>query len=111
MGNHTEQKRGQLTERIKQKSKELLGYEMDQTELRLMPYILSVMLNEQKIDPSKINGADRKILRKWKDAGHIEGGICGLLITKEFWDIICAILFLGYVDLTELHCQLKENNQ
>ncbi len=34
-----EQKRGQLTDRIKERSKELLGYEMDVKELRLMVYI------------------------------------------------------------------------
>ena len=31
------QLRGQLTDRIKEKSKELLGYEIDTRELRLMP--------------------------------------------------------------------------
>lgn len=96
-----EQKRGQLTERIKQKSKELLGYQINQTELRLMTYIQYVMVNEQRISPSKINGEERGILRKWKDAGHIEGGASGLAITKEFWDIINELVFLGYVDLTE----------
>ena len=31
--------RGQITDEIKAKSKELLGYEIDQKELRLMPYV------------------------------------------------------------------------
>lgn len=92
------QKRGQLTDRIKAKSKELLGYEMNVTELRLMPYIQYQMMNEQRIDPWKVNEEDRKILQKWREAGHIEGGASGLGITKEFWDIINEILFLGYVD-------------
>ena len=96
-----EQKRGQLTERIKVKSKELLGYEIDIIELRLMPYIQYVMTNEQKIKIECCNNDDRVILRKWKDAGYIEGGASGLMITKEFWDIICEIIFLGYVDLYE----------
>lgn len=92
------QKRGQLTPRIKEMSKALLGYEMDQTELRLMPYIMYVMVNEQKLDPNKINGDERKILAKWREAGHIEGGASGLQITHEFWNIICEIVRLGYVD-------------
>lgn len=92
-----EQKRGQLTERIKEKSKELLGYEISQTELRLMPYIQYQMCNEQRI--TNINGEERKILRKWKDAGYVDGGASGISITKEFWDIINEIIFLGYVDL------------
>lgn len=95
------QKRGQLTDRIKKKSKELLGYEMGVTELRLMPYILYVMTNDQRIDPRKCNQDDRVILSKWRKAGYIEGGMSGLQITEEFWNIICDIVRLGYVDLDD----------
>ena len=93
------QARGQLTDRIKQRSKELLGYEITVRELRLMPYIMYVMVNEQRLEIAKINQEEREILRKWKDAGHIEGGASGLAITREFWDICCSIVFLGYVDI------------
>ncbi len=95
------QKRGQLTDRIKEKSKELLGYEINQKELRLMPYILYVMVNDQKIRPELIDAVERDILKKWKEKGFIEGGASGLAITKEFWDIMNEIVFLGYVDLKE----------
>lgn len=93
------QKRGELTYRVKKKSKELLGYEIDVVELRLMPYIQYQMMNEQRIDPNKINPDEREILSKWKKAGHVDGGASGLRITEEFWDIINQILFLGYVDI------------
>ena len=93
------QKRGQLTDRIRAKSKELLGYEIGVRELRLMPYILTVMMNKQKIDPNCINAEERDILSKWRTAGHIAGGASGLGITRQFWDVICEITFLGYVDL------------
>lgn len=96
----TEQLRGSLTKRIKIKSKELLGYEITQIELRLMPYVLTVMMNEQKIQIRHCNQDDREILSKWRKAGHIEGGASGLQITEEFWNIICEIVRLGYVDLT-----------
>jgi hypothetical protein len=95
-----EQKRGQLTDRIKEKSKELLGYEISQRELRMLPYIQYVMTNEQRIDPNRINSEEREILSKWRKDGHIEGGASDLKITKEFWNIICELIFLGYVDLT-----------
>ena len=49
------QGRGQLTQRIKDKSYELLGYGINQTELRLMPYIQHQMMNSQRIDISSIN--------------------------------------------------------
>tara|TARA_Y100000310_G_scaffold290141_1_gene317083 strand:+ start:196 stop:489 length:294 start_codon:yes stop_codon:yes gene_type:complete len=93
------QKRGQLTDRIKQKSKELLGYEVDVTELRLMPYIMHTMMNSQRIDPGKCNQKDREVLSRWRSAGHIQGGASGLEVSREFWDIMCEIVFLGYVDL------------
>ncbi len=93
------QGRGQLTDRIKKKSKELLGYEINQTELRLMPYIQYVMVNEQRIDINHINEEEREILSKWRKSKHIEGGASSLQITKEFWDIICEIVRLGHVNL------------
>lgn len=96
-----QQLRGQLTERIKLKSKELLGYEISLHELRLMPYLQYEMVNFQKINPLKVNEADRKVLAKWRKAGHIDGGASGLCITEEFWNIMHQIIFLGYVDLTD----------
>ncbi len=76
-----------------------MGYEINQTELRLMPYIQYTMVNTQKIDIRSINSEERKILTKWREKGYIEGGAGGLNITKEFWNIICRIIMLGYVDL------------
>lgn len=100
--------RGALTNNIKAKSKELLGYEISLTELRLMPYVQFVMTNEQRIDPTKINQKERAILSYWREKGYIEGGAGGLAITKEFWDAMCEILFLGYVAYREeeLHATL-----
>ena len=92
-------KRGQLTDEIKEKSKILLGYEITQTELRLMPYIQYVMLNEKKINPVKISQEERNILNKWRQLGYIDDGAPSLTITKEFWNIICELIFLGYVDI------------
>ncbi len=93
------QRRGVLTDRIKEKSLELLGYEISEIELRFMPYIQYVMMNEQRIDPRRCNSANRDILSLWRKGGRIEGGASGLQITKQFWDIINEIVFLGYVDL------------
>lgn len=95
------QKRGELTARIKEKSKNLMGYEISQDELRMMAYLQYQMMNEQRIDPAKVNSEERTILSKWREAGYIEGGASGLGITKEFWDTINQILFLGYVDVNK----------
>lgn len=89
--------RGQLTGQIKDLSKELLGYEITTVELRLMAYAKSVMMDAQIIDPRKCNHDDRKVLARWRLAGYIEGGAAGMAITKEFWDAMSEILWLGYV--------------
>lgn len=94
-----EQGRGQTTPRILEASKRLLGYEIGKVELRLMPYIVHVMMNNQRIEPKKINGEERRILQKWREAGHIEGGAGGLAITPAFWNICCELVRLSYVDL------------
>ncbi len=77
----------------------MMGYELDQTELRLIPYVQYEMVNNQHLDINKISGAEREILKKWRDAGHLTGGASQMNITKEFWEYLCAILFLAYVDI------------
>ena len=89
--------RGVLTEEVQEIANTYIGRDIDKTELRLIPYIQYVMVNEQKFDINKINQDERKILRKWKDAELVEGGASGLAITKEFWNFMCEILFQSYV--------------
>ena len=108
-----EQKRGQLTQRIKEKSKNLLGYEINKTELRLMPYLHYQLVNEKRLKPEHVNEEERQILKKWLKKGHILNGVSAgkgrpamsidekLEITKEFWNILNEIIFLGYVDLSD----------
>jgi len=96
------QLRGQLTYRIKEASREsLLGYEISQVELRFMAYVLYVMMNEQNLDPRRVNEEERGIFQRWKKLGFVEGGMSELRITKEFWDILTEMVFLGYVDIGE----------
>lgn len=94
-----EQKRGQLTDRIKEKSRELFSCEFTQEELRLLPYIQYLMVNEQRIEPTSVSVDEQIILDKWREIGYIKDGSGGLSITKEFWNKICELIFLGYVDL------------
>ena len=89
--------RGVLTKEVQEIAKKHIGRELDTTELRLIPYIQYVMVNEQRINPDMLNQDDRGILRKWKDAKLIEGGASGLSITKEFWAFMCKILWQSYV--------------
>lgn len=95
------QKRGQLTERIKVASKKLLGYEISQEELRLIPYLQYVILNNRVIYKRKITDSEDDILRKWETSGYIQSPYSRLDMTKKFWKAINEILFLGYVDIGE----------
>lgn len=90
--------RGAVTGKITEKAKELLNLDNISTrELRLMPYIQYTMMNNQTIDPNKISKEERGILADWRSRGFILGGASGLAISKDFWDAINEILWLGYV--------------
>ena len=89
--------RGQLNEKCQELAREFLNREITTTELRLYPYLDYLMKNEQKIDPRRVNQADRDVLSILRKEEHIEGGASGLSMTKEFYDYINQVLWYGYV--------------
>jgi hypothetical protein len=90
--------RGQLTEELKALAEELLSVsEFTQQELRLLPYLQYLVLNNENINPQKINQEERAILSRWKLKGWIFGGMVDLAISKAFWDTINQILWVGYI--------------
>ena len=88
--------RSGITKEIKEKSKELLGYEITWVELRLMPYIQYVLENTRKIDRAKINEEEEEIIQKWMDQGWILKRD-PLAVTKKFWDAMSELIWLAYV--------------
>jgi len=95
------QLRGQLTERIKQKSLELFGYEITQKELRLLPYVLYEAINTKLV--SNVNSEERNILDYWMSNEWIViTGMGNLLsISEEFFINASKIVYLGYVELKD----------
>ncbi len=89
--------RGIITDKIQKIAKKHLKREITQIELRFLPYIQFVMMNEQALEIPKIKPEEKEILKKWREEGFIEGGASGLAITKEFWDFMNEILWEGYV--------------
>lgn len=90
--------RGQLNPKVQEIAKKYLGRVLKCTkELRLLPYLDYLMKNEMKIDPRKINEEERQLFQELKKEGHVSGGICGLQMTKEFYDAIQQILWQAYV--------------
>lgn len=93
--------RGALTPEVQAVAKENLEYEIDVTELRLMPYVQYTMMNSQKLDPNHMNQDDRDILTKWREKGFITGGMTDMTMTQEFWTALNAIMYVAYVDRSD----------
>ncbi len=89
--------RGVLTKEADNIAERMIKRKITTAELRLIAYVQYVMVNEQKINPTRVNQDEREILSKWREEGFIEGGASGLSITKEFWDFMCEMLFETYV--------------
>lgn len=88
--------RGQITEEIQAKAMELLDWEdMTQHELRMLPYIQYCLVNQQNLDPNKYHRED---IRYMKRRGWIVDPSTDLGIEKEFWDAMCELIMMGYVD-------------
>lgn len=90
--------RGMLTDAVKAKSKELLGYEISQRELRLIPYLQYCMCNERKVSQYHVNDEERALLDAWQNRGWVDMALQGTLVSKPFWDAMCEILWLSYVN-------------
>ena len=95
------QRRGELTERVKDKAKELLGYDISQEELRLIPYIVYELTNGGTVDRAKMNLFEREVLKVWGEKGWFTKHGKNIAVTKEFWGMLNEILWLGYVDLID----------
>ena len=89
--------RGTLSKEVLEISKKVFGYEVTQRELRLLPYIGYLVLNDKNIDPNSINKEERAILTIWREKGYLTGGASNLKITKEFWDAMNQVLWVGYI--------------
>lgn len=99
--------RGKLTEKIKSNSLKLLGREITQGELRLMPYIQYCLMNSQVFEPKRLSCEEREIISQWRKEGYLEGGVSGFAVKKDFWDAMNQILWLGYVAYEDECCTDK----
>ena len=90
--------RGQLTTKVIKVAKEQLGYKIDVTELRLMPYLQYCMMNSEAIVRAKINSDDFEVLKKWETKGFLDFNITEgrFKITEKFYRAIMEILLVAY---------------
>lgn len=91
--------RGMITDEINAKAKELMGYEaLSSQELRLMPYLQYIIVNGQGVLHNRVNTEERAILDIWIKKGFISNVYEQLEMTKEFWNAISELIYLGYVN-------------
>lgn len=90
--------RGMITDEIKAKAKKLgVSDDLSQTELRLMPYLVSRLMDGYNLDPNHISPEDRTALAVWREKGFIEGGADGFRVTPEFFEQITELVWMGYI--------------
>ena len=89
--------RGMLTDEVKALSQKFLGYEMDTTELRLLPYLDYSLKNFSVFDSTKLSFDDVMILDKYFKKRYMTCPKDKIYVTKEFYDFIQEILWLSYV--------------
>jgi hypothetical protein len=89
--------RGVLTKEVIAKSMELLGYTITVPELRLMPYIMSLVMDHAPIDDRKINLTEADIIDDWTQKKYIQETETKITVNKKFWNIMCELVFLSYV--------------
>ncbi len=103
--------RGIITEEIQSVALTRLNREISKKELRLIPYIQYLMVNEQKLDPNKIDSEERKIWANWKKEGYVDGGMTGMYISREFWTFMLEVLWFGYVGEGKLDALKKRHEE
>lgn len=88
--------RGTLTPEITKIAKKLLGIDITVEQLRLLPHIQYVVMNSKCVDTSKLSGEEVDIWAEWVDKKWLIPSATGYGISKEFWDAMSEILWLGY---------------
>lgn len=79
----------------------LTGIRLDEDNIRLLPYIQYVLMNEQMFDRSKITLEGKAIIQELKAKGCLIDYKGRIRCTLEFWTVLNEVLYLAYVDYEE----------
>lgn len=93
--------RGHLSDKIQEVSRERLGREITQVELRLIPYLSYCLQNERRIEARKVNEDELRTLREWEAEGLIRMTPFKVSCTRAFWELMQEVVWLGYVTYDE----------
>lgn len=89
--------RGCITKEITEASKKFMGCEITVRELRLLPYLQDCLMNCRTLSRQSLNEEETGILFDWKERGYISGDILMPVLTKEFYDFMCEVLYYSYI--------------
>lgn len=103
--------RGCITDEVQAVAKRHLGREISVKELRLLPYLMYIMMNNDRLERHKVSEEEKTILYNWQDEGlikFVDGGMFSSIpkVTSKFYDAIVDILKVGYCSV----CISKEEN-
>ena len=93
--------RGSLTEKVNVIAEKRIARKLSLGELRLIPYVQYVLVNEQRLDRGRIRGdEERAIIQQWNEEKFMLGkvGSDRITVTKKFWNFMCEVLFETYVN-------------
>ena len=67
--------------------------------LRLVPYVHDCIINNNCIDPLKVDAVERRILSDWRKKGRISGGASEVVrCSHDFWKFMSEVLWVAYAD-------------
>lgn len=76
------------------------GFDGTVKELRLLPYVISRLLDNKPLVAEHLNGDEFVILCNWVDKGWIvsEDFLKKLIVTDDFFNKMVKVLKLGYLE-------------
>ena len=88
--------RGRLTEEVEALALKLLGQDITQEELRLMPYLMDCLLKGVRVEYTNLTQKEEDILELWQAAGWVIDPYHDLVVDSKFYDSLASILKLAY---------------
>jgi len=91
-----------IADETKEKYSKITGVELDVTALRLLPYLLDRAMNSCGLDKRAIKEVEVPIIKHYTQKKLCECYPYNIRVNfcnKEFYKIVCQILYEGYIDL------------
>lgn len=80
------------------RGKAILGHDLTRTELRLMPYLFTCLMDRTSIRRDHVSQEELAILTTWesRELGEFTAPCRPVAVTKQFYDLMCDVLWESY---------------